>query len=165
MTDKFLTFIAERRAKLLKQKQKLDAELVELDRSEKLYRASGAVVSAAPVIPPPSRVEKVSPFLNLMPEEKYEAIFDEPRPGTKGTIKMRVRMLLARHPQGLTSQQILEHLQADGLPELQRTSLSPQLSRLRKETVIDQVSGLWQLTQSSGAEDDSQSPSAPDSPA
>tara|TARA_B100000614_G_scaffold151374_1_gene134212 strand:- start:2710 stop:2970 length:261 start_codon:yes stop_codon:yes gene_type:complete len=60
------------------------------------------------------------------------------------TIKEMVLELLAEvFPEGLTALEILERIQARWLPGLERTSLSPQLSRLKNEELIANVEGKW----------------------
>lgn len=137
MVDAFLTYIAEERTKILKQKQRLEDKLVELDTSEKHYRASGAY---RPEAPSDQKTKHFTFFAQATPEQ--ENALAEGRAKNEATIKERVLMLLDLIGP-LTSGQILDALQKDTMPHLQRTSLSPQLSRLKADGKIDLVNGVW----------------------
>lgn len=136
--DKFLKFLAEKRARAVERRERADAEIAEIDRTEKMYRASGAAAQATAherIAQPPEQSVMLIPEAVSLP------------PGhLSGTIKARVLAILANNPMGLTSSQILNVLQITGLPELERESLSPQLSRLRNaDRKIDLNHGVWTL--------------------
>lgn len=142
--DTFLSHLAEKRAKLQKQLKKLQGELADLDKAERLYRDSGAVAESAPEPAPGYHID-----LTPLPGDPLPA-------PTEGTIKDRVKVILDRNPGGLTSGQILNVLRISGLPNLMRESLSPQLSRLKREGEIDldSLTALWMRvhkTESQGA--------------
>ncbi len=60
------------------------------------------------------------------------------------TIKeMVVRLLEEAHPSGLTALEILAGIQKRWMPTLERTSLSPQLSRLKNDHLIENRLGKW----------------------
>jgi hypothetical protein len=143
--DRFLQHIEAQKAKTKKQIAKLQDELEKLDFSERQYRASGAATAPSDDaliendpgfnIPPPFNPPPHLPgFLTVSPP---------PLP-LQGTIKERVIALLDVNPNGLTSGQILNNLRFS-LPALMRESLSPQLSRLKKdgEISLDQQTSLW----------------------
>jgi hypothetical protein len=158
MTDDFLSFIEVRRTKIRRQIQRLENALVELDKSEKLYRMSqkSDVPKAALDLPsgsggsappPQAGVSKISQGLVI----------------TLGTttIKQAVLDLLQEHPDGLTAEDILTKLNAGPLPNLVRSSLSPQLSRLRHiDGAIDFQGGWWRVAKKDDAEGGSHPPSA-----
>jgi hypothetical protein len=76
-----------------------------------------------------------------------EALTPEDREGA--TIgEMAYDLLKLAGPRGLTSNEILELIRADSMPELARTSLSPPLSRLKKRGMIDLVGDRWKVTSS-----------------
>ena len=61
------------------------------------------------------------------------------------TIKEQVLRLLADHPAGLSANEILEKLAARYGRRLKRESLSPQLSRLKKDRLIENEKKIWNL--------------------
>jgi hypothetical protein len=141
--DRFLTHLADKRAKLQKQLRKLEADLADLDKAERLYRESGAsalVVPPPPPQPPQSLGHLFTPTV-LPPPPVFVP--------SEGTIKQRVVALLEKNPGGLTSGQILNVLRNTGLPGLMRESLSPQLSRLKRDEEIDldTTTSLWTRVQ------------------
>jgi hypothetical protein len=158
--DKFLEFIADKRAKLLKQKQRLEEELSDLERTEKLYRASGALSGETQESRAPRHVPQ-SQLPYLIPPGVSAGT---PLALQEGTIKDRVVQILAGEPNGLTSGQILERLKQSGLTELARSSLSPQLSRLKAAELLIRDQGIWKLPRNTEAEAVSAA-SASDSPA
>lgn len=82
-------------------------------------------------------------------EDEGTADGDETATGENRTIGDLAFALLyhakARGLEGLTSNEILELLRAEKLPDLMRTSLSPPLSRLKKRGKIEQVGDLWRV--------------------
>lgn len=135
--DTFLSHLAEKRAKLQKQLKRLENDLGDLDKAERLYRESGAAAAmAADDDEIPQQVQDL-----LGPPAGYYQVAAP----TEGTIKQRVMAILDKNPGGLTSGQILNNLRISGLPNLMRESLSPQLSRLKKEQEIalDSTTSLW----------------------
>lgn len=62
------------------------------------------------------------------------------------TIKdMSLSILRNAHPDGITAQEILSRMSEQYNREIDRASLSPQLSRLRKEGSINLDDGRWSL--------------------
>lgn len=89
---------------------------------------------------PDANVSEIEPsMLNL---------FDQPRkPGAPGTIKeMVLAVLKEADPSPLTALEILDRIQRKWMPLLVRTSLSPQLTRLKRAGEILSVRGAWTLT-------------------
>ena len=66
----------------------------------------------------------------------------------KLTIKEMIRGALRKNPEGGTSDQIINWIAQLHRTEVARTSLSPQLSRLKsdKEVVLNEENGIWNLT-------------------
>ncbi|GKY88886.1 hypothetical protein [Sinisalibacter aestuarii] len=63
------------------------------------------------------------------------------------TIKEMVRSVLSRNPEGGTSDQIINWINQIHASEVARTSLSPQLSRLKADGIVmlDEDTGIWKL--------------------
>lgn len=144
--DTFLKHLAEKRGKLQKQLQKLQGEIADLDKAERLYRESGAMVGEGFLVPrppvPPAPPPQPPPAYTLLPAQSVTTVL----PGAGKTIKERVIQLLERNPAGLTSSQILNTLNIDGGQPVSRESLSPQLSRLRTaDGKIDLKDGVWSV--------------------
>jgi len=157
MQDRFLLYIAEKRAKIAKQRAKLDVVEAALDQSEKHYLASGAAKNKSEQIPPTKRLPQVGNGSTLQSiAENIGSLA-----GTisyaiplNATIKERVVAILKQHPTGMTSGQLLNTLKATGLPQLHRESLSPQLTRLKKnDALLDSENGLWRLKENRGEDD------------
>lgn len=134
--DQFLSFLNAKRAKVQKQLQRAQDELAELDKAERLYKASGA----APTAEQTTIFSITAPTRQTGSETKWVSTSTE-----VSTIKQHVLAVLSKNPEGLTSGQILNVLRISGLPSLARESLSPQLSRLKKEKQIEAQHGLWRL--------------------
>jgi hypothetical protein len=136
--DKFLEHIETQRARLRKQMARLQSDLDKLEFSEKLYRDSGAAAEAKPAARPQS------PEMHNL-NRVLQGLSNTMQTILQGTIKDRVLATLGQVPDGLTSSQLVDRLRQTGLPTLERESLSPQLSRLRKEEKIDLLNGVWSL--------------------
>jgi sugar-specific transcriptional regulator TrmB len=68
---------------------------------------------------------------------------DAPSPKQSPTIKDMVRQILRGRPDGLRSRELLKEIQERFGVSIERTSLSPQLSRLRESEEITLVNGRW----------------------
>jgi hypothetical protein len=66
-----------------------------------------------------------------------------------GSIKADILRVLQSHPEGLLALDILREINSSRDEPLQRTSLSPQLSRLQRDGHIANSHGLWAVTQTS----------------
>jgi hypothetical protein len=126
--DKFLGFLNEKRAKLQKQLHRLQEDIAELDKAEKLYRASGASPTQSTAAP------------HQGPDILF---FHTGGTGKSHTIKARVLAILEAKTDGLTSSQILSELKRTGLPDIKRESLSPQLTRLKNDAEVQIDHGIW----------------------
>lgn len=58
------------------------------------------------------------------------------------TIKEMIREILQKE-NGITAQEILKKIHKRWLPELMRSSLSPQLSRMKQTGEIEDKKGIW----------------------
>jgi len=61
------------------------------------------------------------------------------------TIKQMVLEILPKHPNGLTALEILDHIERDFGQSIMRTSLSPQLSRLKSGGKIKRDNFTWTI--------------------
>jgi len=114
--DDFLEYVKQRKAALKK-------ELAELEAAERVYRQSGAG-NGSPMLP-----------------------LQMGGPVNRPTIKEGVILLLEEsHPKGLTALEILDRLNRRWWRGgLQRTSLSPQITRLKKDGKVVSQHGTWKL--------------------
>lgn len=69
------------------------------------------------------------------------------KPQPRLTIKDAVLAVLRERRRGLTALQLLRLLRARFMPELERTSLSPQLSRLAADNLIERKEGIYRLVE------------------
>lgn len=118
------------------------AELDEADRFEAFYReAVGKTASTnmdlANMFPPAPTVEPAA--------QVPEAI------ALKLTLKGAILQILKHHPGGLESNGLLAALHAMGFVNLPRTTMSPQLSRLRASGDVVNVGGRWTLAENKEA--------------
>ncbi|MEQ1956142.1 hypothetical protein [Mesorhizobium sp. CN2-181] len=83
----------------------------------------------------------------------------------KGTIKDYVVQVLSDHPGGLVALDILAKMNERFGTEFERTSLSPQLTRLKNDEIIDRRGMVWHLLDTGkdeGPDDNSSGPSMGD---
>ena len=127
MSADFLGYIERQRQRLLAQRKKIDQQLSQLAGAEKIYRAAA--------------IEGVAQRISADPR------FGTPKVEIK-TIKDRIQEIMATRTGGMTSNEILDGLKKES-PGLTRTSLSPQLSRLKADGILvrDDATGRWQLAQ------------------
>lgn len=121
--DEFLEYVKKRKGALRK-------ELAELEAAERVYRQSGA--------------RNVDAMLPL----QFSA------PSARPTIQDGVLQLLEEvYPMGLTALEILDRLNRRWWRgELKRTSLSPQITRLKKNRKLVSERGTWRVTKIHSAE-------------
>lgn len=114
--DDFLEYVKRRKAAIRK-------ELAGLETAEQIYKQSGAG-AGDPMLPLQTSVLVAKP-----------------------TIKESVIQLLEEaHPMGLTTLELLGRLNRRWWRgELRRTSLSPQISRLKKDGMVVSEQGTWRL--------------------
>ncbi|MBU6525576.1 hypothetical protein OGR47_00900 [Methylocystis sp. MJC1] len=62
-----------------------------------------------------------------------------------GTIMFDVMAILDGYPQGLTANEILDRINEIRTERVERTSLSPQLSRLRQDGYLELAGSVWRL--------------------
>lgn len=79
--------------------------------------------------------------------EKRQRVSQQADTAERLTIKDMVRSVLTRNPEGGTSDQIANWITQLHGAEVARTSLSPQLSRLKAddEVSLDEETGIWRL--------------------
>ena len=98
-----------------------------------------------PTGPPDPDPPLVDDFPDLPPATD-DQIAEQVQEFTDMTIgDMAVQVLTSAPPEGLTSNQILDAIRTKMMPNLQRTSLSPPLTRLKRRGVIDLVGEQWRL--------------------
>ena len=61
------------------------------------------------------------------------------------TLKEATLEILARHKMGLSAAEILKLLNTAHGTDFDRSSLSPQISRLKQDGIIEQVGRLWRI--------------------
>ena len=124
MTQPPKDYIASRRMELNKQKQAIDAELAVLDRME-------SAILGAPLVP-----GIAAPAEGDGPKRRQ---FEK-------SIKEMVLTVLER-PVALLAIDILAFIKEQFGVVIERTSLSPQLSRLKVDGLVTVQDGHWQITQ------------------
>lgn len=127
MTD-FLTYVKRRKAELIK-------EIHELEVAERVFKSSNRLPG-----------QEVTPDYSSGVVRRAEPSRNEwdLKPST---IKEQVIQILTENDlEGLTAQEILGIIRTRWTPSLERTSLSPQLSRLRKARRIYNRAGKWYLS-------------------
>ena len=132
-----LAYIRKRRAELAK-------ELEDLNTAERVYRQATSTEAGNSDKAP----EEVAPNSVVAEAARWAA---RPR-----TIKEMVRRLLEeKHPNGLTALEILGTIQKRWMPTLERTSLSPQLTRLKLGGYVENRVGKWFVATPQNEADDS----------
>ena len=123
MADPFLDWIKSR-------KDTLRRELSELEAAERVYLKSGLRVIKHPTLPFGDELINGASEFGERKKTIKEAVLD---------------VLLTAPPYGLTANEILDRLQKIYDADLMRTSLSPQLSRLKQEGKIVSERPYWRL--------------------
>lgn len=119
--DDFLAYIRQRCAELKR-------ELAELDTAEAVYRRSGAQTLSAQ-----GTLSITAPV--LVPEKLP-------------TIKEMVVMVLTEAgSEGVSAVGVLDRIRERWHPDIERTTLSPQLSRLKGDGHIVNVARVWKLAE------------------
>lgn len=127
MERDFLEYVRQRRSEIRK-------ELQDLDTAEEIYRR-------AKNKPKPIAIAEIArqPALFRTVSDAAAEFARKPK-----TIQEMVLQLLDEaHPKGLSALEILDEIQRRWRPDLVRTSLSPQLSRLQPK--ITHTNGKWSL--------------------
>lgn len=150
--DPVLASLAERRRKAQKLidrgtaiVQKGKAEMAECDRFEEFYRTATFKVVASSAVERPQRhldLDLADLVTKSFPNGARDALYTEIT--KQMTLKQAILNVLRAHPEGLNSSEMLDALRSNGFPNLLRTSMSPQLSRL-KGTALENVEGKWVL--------------------
>ena len=83
----------------------------------------------------------------LKPSEKNISLLAPRKLKPEGTMRIKPMILeiLERNPEGLKALDILSSIKNEYLIDIMRTSLSPQLSRLKRDGEIDKNGKIWLL--------------------
>ena len=123
-----------RRAILRQQASRIERELADLNVAERLYRDS---ITNDDIPIEHAADEQLAKYL----DPSWAAHSFRPR-----SIKEMIqRVLFEVHPSRLSALEILEAIQRRWKPTLERTSLSPQLTRLKGALIIRNERGRWFL--------------------
>lgn len=136
----FIEYLRQRRAQIGKSISRLEAEMQALDIAESVYRSSQQQKEDDNWPPAESMLDEPPPVPTDLLEGKWR---ERLRP--KSIKEMIGRVLDQTYPGGLTAIEVLKQIQRNWRPELERTTLSPQLSRLKHDGVIKNVDGKWFL--------------------
>lgn len=130
--DDFLEYVKRRKAALRK-------ELADLDSAKRIYEQSGTAIG--------------NPMLPLQVGARI----------ARPTIKEGILQLLKEtSPMGLTALEILDRLNRRWWQgELKRTSLSPQITRLKKDGKVIPEHGTWKLPKDNDPPEQSDGASSP----
>lgn len=121
--DDFLEYVKQRKAALRK-------ELAELEAAERIYRQSGVATGEAAL--------------------PFDLSAQTVRPGIKDGV---VQLLEEVYPLGLTALEILDRLNRRWWRgQLKRTSLSPQITRLKKGGKVVSERGTWKVVKKNAPE-------------
>jgi hypothetical protein len=143
----FLDFVRRRRLQLRK-------ELNDLETAERVYleaQSRGEVV-----VPPADLFQDI-----VAPVANSARALEQARAVPKNIQAMVLRILDDIYPAGMTALEILEQIQLHWKPDLTRTSLSPQLSRLKAARSIKSEKHKWYLQ----VQDDTGVSEVPNAPA
>lgn len=147
MSTPLREFIVSRKAELRRQIDAAQAELSELDQAEK---AIGTVHEASVALGLVTEVDtagRIGALKGTISLPRFTAR------GTlrKATIQTMIVDVLRDFPGGLEALEIVRHIRERYGRDVPRTSLSPQLSRLKTDGVIDLENKTWRLTESNSA--------------
>lgn len=119
-------FIAERREELLRQLAEVKAELQELEQAESSLGVTTPFNAFSQFVPESTAPDSVPEDLTIQ--------------------QMALWSLHIRENIGSTAQEIIEYIETDFERAIERTSLSPQLSRLRKAGKLFFSEGKYAIT-------------------
>lgn len=117
--DSLREFIATRREEVKRQIAALKVELRELNLAEAAIKTG-------------------------MPEVQSSSILNSGR--SKPTIKDMVLAVLSNRPTGAEASEIVDLIENEFGEQIARSSLSPQLSRLKEEGLIELAGRIWKVT-------------------
>jgi len=131
---------------LAAQIEQLERELEVLRDERKKVQTAREVLEELSGIPPQeTEGNAAADFPDLPPVTPEQTLADVQEFADLTVGDMALAVLKDGPPDGCTSSQILEAIHARWTPNLQRSSLSPPLSRLKKKGAIDLVGERWQL--------------------
>lgn len=139
----------------------LRAELIPLERELLEVRLAKAALKKEPEVPEQKNLvffktedqAASASHIDAWRQRLVSAAHDIPKsPYSRMTIKELVKKALVEHfPEGATANDLLDvFANAWGRTEIERTSLSPQLSRLRRDNILFRQGHIWRLTAASG---------------
>lgn len=128
-------FLAAQKKEVLEKIQELKAELADIERAESALgpKAPGIIYRGDHLFESADLVEN-SPKIMAR------------RQRIPGGIKLLVLNTLAANPDGLTALQMLDAWRDQNGATIARTSLSPQLSRLKDAGLVGAEHGVWSIT-------------------
>ncbi len=124
---------------LRRRKMQLRKELNDVETAERVYLAAAARGEVTAGVP-----TETNDLLDRMVKQATKTMA-EMRFTPKNIQEMVLQILDESYPGGLTALEILDQIQRRWKPELMRTSLSPQLSRLRRGRSIKNDKHKWYL--------------------
>jgi hypothetical protein len=130
-------YIAARRRELSSQIQQLKDELAALDRMESALTGQQSIFSQPPARPPSPPVNVI-----VIPEDAQPK-----RQRFQTSIKEMVLHILGKQFEAIPALMILDEIEEVYKVKVDRTSLSPQLSRLKEGDYVIQSHGGWEITQ------------------
>ena len=129
-------FLNSRRNELLETIKPLEAEIAAKQRQLDTFRKELADIDRAA-----SAIGMVNGLRQPTPSEK-----------SKPTIKEAALSVLRRNPAGLAALDILRQINEQFQMSIVRSSLSPQLSRLKADKLIRQDGIVWLISKNKGSE-------------
>jgi DNA-binding transcriptional ArsR family regulator len=136
--ESFPDYIRLRRQELEKQAEPLRAQLKAIeDEIVQLNRAESVIGLSSYVLPAEAGSYEVT---------GNPVAFTHKRRPSENSMRATAARLLADYPQGLTAKEILPLLNKELGTDYPRSSLSPQLSRLKAEGQIERDGLVWKLT-------------------
>jgi hypothetical protein len=130
-------FLVQQEHALRKQLKAIQSELQKVEAARQAIR----------------KVEARKDKENSLRAEQREVIhLRAKKPETNMTIKAMVFELLKGLPEGASAEELIERIAEDYKTEVPRTSISPQLSRMKDDGVLRRTeNGIWLLIPGSGA--------------
>jgi hypothetical protein len=123
--------LTAQRGSLLEQLAAIDNELKQLNAAEEAAKSSQFFIGLA------GRMQMAGSTSALLSQLPVRA--------PRGAIKKAVIRTLAQHPDGLDAMSILHEMNARDATDYERTSLSPQLSRLKNDGILTLDGNIWRL--------------------
>jgi len=142
-SETLAAFIIRRRKEIAAEKQRILVELAALDAEYTQLEAAANAAGISTAI-----ATKADPR-DFTPSVEPPALMSRRKVASEQTIKSAVLEILNEAGHGMTAMQILPAVNARLGVDYPRTSLSPQLSRLKSEGVLVRDGVVWSLGQAS----------------